>query len=259
MYVDAHTHMDKYTDEELVGVLETIERQRILTFGVSIDVPSFVRTEKIATRSEFVVPSFGVHPWEAPGYANAIDDLDGCVERSPMIGEIGLDYRFVEDERLYPAQRQVFERLLDLARDQDKIVSVHCTGAERDTADHLARSGIDRGIIHWYSGPLDILGQLIETGLMFSVGVEVLRSDHIRDVARAIPADRLLTETDNPGGLRWLTGETGYPALIGDILDELSDVRGVIRNELLATVRNNMTRLIENDAHLRPWLAKLDA
>lgn len=248
-----------YVDEEPVGVLETIERQRIVTFGVSIDVPSFVRTERIAALSKFVAPSFGIHPWEAPGYANSIDDLDGCAERRPMIGDTGLDYRFVTDECLYPAQRQVFERLLDLARDQDKVVGVHCTGAEQDTADHLARSGVDRGIIHWYSGSLDVLSQLIETGLMFGVGVEMLHSDHIRDVARATPADRLLTETDNPGGLRRLIGETGYPALIGDVVDELSNVRGVTRNELLATVRTNMTRLIENDARLRPWLARLDA
>ncbi|NOY55925.1 MAG: TatD family hydrolase [Actinobacteria bacterium] len=259
MYVDAHSHVDKYGDEELVEVLDTIERQRILTLGVSIDVPSFVRTEKIAARSEFVVPSFGIQPWEAPRYADSIDDLDEFAERSPMIGEIGLDYRFVTDQSLYPAQRQVFERLLRLARDQDKVISVHCAGAEQDTTDLLVRYGVDRGIIHWYSGPLDVLGRLIETGLMFSVGVEVLHSDHVRDVARAIPAEQLLTETDNPGGLRWLTGDTGYPALIGEIVDKLSDVRGVARSELVTTIRTNMTRLIESDDHLRPWLAQLDA
>ncbi len=257
MYVDAHSHLEMYSDAELAGVLKTIESQGILTLGVSIDIRSFIRTEKIAKRSDLVVPSFGIHPSEAPRYVDAIDGLDGFVQRSPMIGEIGLDYRFVTDESLYPAQRQVFDKLLGLARSQGKLVSVHCAGAERDTADHLALSGVERAIIHWYSGPLDVLGDMIEMGLMFSIGVEVLHSDHIRDIGRAIPADQILTETDNPGGLRWVTGDTGYPALIGDVAHELARLRGVTRSELLATVRFNMVRLIENDDHLKPWLQQV--
>ncbi len=257
MYVDAHAHVDKYGDDELVGALETVERLRILTLSVSIDVPSFVRTEKIAARSEFVVPSFGIQPWEAPRYTDATADLYEFVERSPMIGEIGLDYRFVTDEGLYPAQREVFEWFLALARDQDKMVSVHCVGAEQDVADLMDRYNIDRGIIHWYSGPLDVLGQLVERGLMFSVGVEVMYSDHIRAIARAIPTDQLLTETDNPGGSQWLSGETGYPSVIVDVIAELADVRGIARDELLDTVRSNMTRLIENDDNLRLWIPQL--
>lgn len=257
MYVDAHSHLEMYTDADLVRVLKTIERERILTFGVSIDVSSFVRTEEIAKRSDFVVPSFGIHPSEAPRYVGGIDGLDEFVQRSPMIGEIGLDYRFVTDESLYPAQRQIFDKLLGLARSQGKLASVHCAGAEQDTAAFLADSGIERVIIHWYSGPLDVLVRMIEMGLMFSVGVEVLHSDHIRDIARAIPSDQLLTETDNPGGLRWVTGDTGHPALIGEVVDELARVRGLARDELLATVRTNMVRLIENDDHLKPWLQQM--
>lgn len=131
-----------------------------------------------------------------------------------MFGEIGLDYRVVTDANLCPAQRRVFEWFLDLARAQDKMISVHRVGAEQETADLLGRYEGVRAIIHWYSEPLDVLDQMIEAGLMFSVGVEILHSDHIRDVAAAIPADKLLAETDNPGGPRWLTGDTGYPSLI---------------------------------------------
>ncbi len=259
MYVDAHSHPEMYSDDELVGVLETIERHRILTLGVSIDVPSFVRTEGIATRSDLVVPSFGIHPSEASIYVDSIEDLDRFVDRSPMLGEIGLDYRFVTDESLYPAQQRVFRWMLHRARNQDKLVSIHCAGAEHDTVRLLSESGVERAIIHWFSGPLDVLDRMIEMGLMFSVGVEVLHSDHIRDIARAIPADQLLTETDNPGGPQWVTGDAGSPALIGDITDELARVRRVTRDELLALVRVNMAHLIENDSHLKPWLAKIHA
>jgi TatD DNase family protein len=257
MYVDAHSHLDKYTNDELGGVLEAIERDRILTLSVSVDGPSFVRTEGIATRSELVVPCFGVHPEEATRYVGSLGDIREFAERSPIFGEIGLDYRTVTDERLHPAQREVFEWFLDLARAQDKMISVHCAGAEQDAADLLARYESIRAIVHWYSGPLDVLDRMIDAGLMFSVGVEVLHSDHIRNVTAAIPTDQLLTETDNPGGPRWLTGDTGYPHLISDVVDVLSDIRGVSRDDLLAAVRSNLNRLIESDDHLTPWRGQL--
>jgi TatD DNase family protein len=98
---------------------------------------------------------------------------------------------------------------------------------------------------------------MIDAGLMFSVGAEVLHSDHIRNVAAAIPPDQLLTETDNPGGPRWLTGDTGYPQLITDVVDELSSTRGERKADLLATVRSNLLRLIESDHHLTPWREQL--
>ncbi len=254
MFIDAHAHLDKYDAEEIPGVLDAIERLGILTLSVSVDVPSFLRTEMIAARSNLVVPAFGVQPWEAPRYVDALEDVEGLVERSPLIGEIGLDYRFVPDESQYGAQRTVFARFLTWAREQRKLVNVHCAGAEHDTVDLLREHGIERGIIHWYSGPLDVLAQLITAGFMFTVGVELLHSDHVRTVARAIPTDQLLTETDNPGGPRWVTGETGYPPLIESIVDELARIRGVERGNLLATVHSNVVRLVEHDAHLGLWL-----
>lgn len=257
MLIDAHAHLDKYDDDEIDVVLAAIERQGILTMSVSVDVASFERAEAIAARSSLVVPGFGIHPWAAPELMDSLAGLEDLAVRSPLIGEIGLDYRFVTDAACYGPQRQVFANLLELAQDQNKLVNVHCAGAERDTADMLRSHRTERAIIHWYSGPLDILSQLIASGFMFTIGVEVLYSDHIRDVAQAIPTDQLLTETDNPGGSHWLTGKRGYPPLITDIASELARIRGVHREELLATVNSNMAQLLEDDRHLEPWLAEL--
>ncbi|HUP16309.1 MAG TPA: TatD family hydrolase [Acidimicrobiia bacterium] len=257
MLVDAHTHLDKYGDDEIEEVLAAIERQRILTLTVADGPASFVRAEAIAARSTLVMAGFGIHPSVAHEYAESMDEVCKIANRSPFIGEVGLDYRLVTDEALYVSQRQVFAMLLDLARDQDKLVNVHCAGAEQDTADILRYHRIDRAIIHWYSGPLDILSELVTAGYMLSLGVEVMHSSHIRDVARAVPSDQLLTETDNPGGLRWLTGEVGQPQVISDIVSELATVRGVHLEELAATVQSNMVRLVEDDPVLGPWLTDL--
>jgi len=255
--IDAHAHLDKYRDDEIDGVLAAIERDRILTLSVAEDPASFSRAEAIAARSALVVAGFGIHPSVAHEFADSLTEVREHAVRSPFIGEIGLDYRFVTDEAHYGPQRQVFATLLDVARDQGKLVNVHCAGAEQDTAEMLRSHRTERAIIHWYSGPLDVLSQLVAAGYMLTIGVEVMHSSHIRDVARAVPSDQLLTETDNPGGLRWLTGEAGQPSTLNDVVDELARVRGVPAEELAATVYSNMVRLNGDDPMLGRWLTDL--
>lgn len=252
--IDAHTHLDKYGDDEVEEALAAVERHRILTFTVADDPAAFVRAEAIAARSDLVMAGFGIHPSVAQGYADTMDEAFKIATRSPFIGEVGLDYRFVTDEALYAPQRQMFATFLDLARGQDKLVNVHCAGAEQDTIDMLRSHLIERAIIHWYSGPLDVLAQFVAAGYMLTVGVEVMHSSHIRDVARAIPLDQLLTETDNPGGLRWLTGDVGQPQIINDIVSELATVRGVHPENLVATIYSNLVRLVGDDPVLGPWM-----
>lgn len=251
MLVDAHSHLDKYADDDLSAVLAALEEQRILTFSVSVDPPSFVAAEAIADCSDRVVATFGVHPWQAPEWVDRLDELDPLIERSPMIGEIGLDHRFVEDAGLYGAQRTVFCHFLERAGQQGKVVNVHCAGAENETLELLTDFGCPRGIIHWYSGPLDVLERMITAGYLFTVGVEVLVSDHIRRVAERIPAEQLLTETDNPGGLRWLTGEMGMPEHLTEVVAEIARLKDASAEWVESTVHDNMRRLISDVPSLR--------
>ena len=258
MLIDAHAHLDKYDDMRIEAVLSEIEQGRILTMSVSIDPASFLRTEAIAARSHLVVPSFGIHPERAPDFVDSLAEIEDLVDRSPTIGEIGLDQRFVTDITQYGAQRKVFAVMLDIARDQGKLVNVHCAGAEQDTLDMLQAHGIERAIVHWYSGPLEVLGGFVEGGYHFTIGVEVLHSEHIRRVASLIPDNQLLTETDNPGGLEWLTGEIGRPSHLVEVVDELARLRGVMSGELVRMIQENLIGLLDGDDHLASWRSELD-
>lgn len=259
MLIDVHSHLDKYQDDEVGAVLASLEELRILTVSVAVDPESFVRAETIAASSELVVAAFGVHPWEAPAWVDRLDEVDGLIVRSPMVGEIGLDHRFVEDSSLYAAQETVFRHFVEQAVEQNKVVNVHCSGAEADTFEVLSEHGCERVIIHWYSGPLDMLEAMISAGYLFTVGVEVLVSDHIREVARRLPVDQLLTETDNPGGHRWLTGELGLPALLGDVVAEVERVKGLSPGSVESAVAANMKRLLGDDLPLQEWIGQAEA
>jgi len=249
MLIDAHAHLDKYGDE-LPRALAEIEQHRIITWAVSMDLPSYQRSCDIAARCDLVLPTFGVHPRMAPEYADRLGELSPWIERSPAIGEIGLDFHWVEDASRYPAQLKVLEYFLAAAREQKKIVNLHTKGAEKKVLNLLERYDIKRPIIHWYSGPLDMLRALADVGAYFTVGVEILYSETIREIARKVPMNRLLTESDNPGGLKWLNGTIGMPRLIREVVGAVAVAKQTTPEVIEAAVENNFLRLIDGDPHL---------
>jgi TatD DNase family protein len=96
---------------------------------------------------------------------------------------------------------------------------------------------------------------MVEHGFCFTIGVEVLFSQHIQDIAGYLPAELILTETDNPGGNASLTGNIGTPLLIKDVIGKLTEIRGTSDQVIMTTVHNNLIRLGDND----PWLARVQA
>jgi len=246
MLIDAHTHLDRYR-EDLDSVLNEIVQHNIFSISNSMGITSYKRNLEIADKCELVLPTFGVHPWNAYEYVDHLEDLQEFIDQSPMIGEIGLDYHWARDTSQYPAQREVFEFLLAAASEQGKIVNVHTKGAEKEVLQLLRRYSIQRAIIHWYSGALDVLRDMIDYGLYFTVSVEIVASQQIRDIAEYLPSEQLLTETDNPVGQQWLTGTPGMPRHIKDVIEKLAEVRKTTTQDIIDTVQNNFTRLIKDD------------
>jgi TatD DNase family protein len=170
-----------------------------------------------------------------------------------MIGEIGLDFHWVEDRSCYPAQVQVLEFFLAAAQEQQKIVNLHTKGAEAEILQLLDRYQISRAIIHWYSGPLDVFQALVSRGYYFTIGVEVRSSPHIQALTQALPLSQLLTETDNPGGAKWLTGTIGMPALLYDVLRMIATLKGTTEDRVSEAVQKNFQQMVEND----PWWTRV--
>jgi TatD DNase family protein len=250
LLVDAHTHLDRY-GEEIDAALAEITRHRIFSIATSMNIPSYRHNAEIAGRCPFVLPIFGVHPWNATGYVEHLDDLAGPIERSPMLGEVGLDRYFVKQASRFPDQHRIFEVFVRAAAEQNKVLNLHTTGAEREVLDCLDRYHIERAIIHWYSGPLEILDEMIARGYYFTVGIELGLSAKIQAIARRIPSDRLLTETDNPGGVKWLMGKVGMPVAIRDVIQAVAEATATTPQAVTETVWSNLRRLVKDD----PWLS----
>ncbi len=254
MLIDAHAHVDHY-GEKLNAALKEIQDHRIFTIATSMDLPSYQDLHSIAERCDLVLATFGIHPKRAPEYVNRLRELNPYMEASPALGEIGLDFHWVKDNSEFPAQLTVLEYFLGAAREQNKLVNLHTKGAEKKILELLERYDIKRAIIHWYSGPLDVLRALVQFGAYFTVGVEVLYSDVIQTIAKEIPHHLLLTETDNPGGLKWLKGVVGMPKDIEKVVEAIALVRNSTPESIAQTVHENFLRLIKDD----PWLQEARA
>ena len=254
MLIDAHAHLDKYGDL-LDQALKDIETERIFTVATAMDVPSYLELQKIGARSDLVLPTFGIHPRRAAEYADRLSEIGRYIEASPAIGEIGLDFHWVKDIATYPAQRKVLEYFIAAAREQKKFVNLHTKAGEKEILDLLESYDVKRAIIHWYSGPMDILRAMIDYGCYFTIGVEVLYSDYIKEIARMIPDHLLLTETDNPGALKWLkkSDEVGMPTAIKEVINALTEVRQSTLAQIESLVHANFSRLIVDD----PWLQEI--
>jgi TatD DNase family protein len=154
----------------------------------------------VAQAHDDVWCAVGFHPHEAKdcddGAFAEIERLAGD-PKVVAIGECGLDYHYMHSPR--ETQISVFERHIALAKRLDKPIIVHNRESTEDCVEILLRSGA-RGILHSYTESLDVARKLIDAGFLISFsGIVTFRSaETLREVARALPHDRVLIETDTP-------------------------------------------------------------
>ena len=131
MYIDAHTHLD-FFEKYIEKAIEYINKNEILTLANSMDIESYMKNKEYSKQSEFIKPCFGIHPWKAAEYKGNLENLIPYINESEIIGEIGLDYVWVEDTSTYEAQRRIFNFILNESIKRNKFVSIHTKGAEEE-------------------------------------------------------------------------------------------------------------------------------
>ena len=245
MFIDAHTHLDHFTLEEIDVIFSEIDSMPCQTWAVSMDLESWKKTQKLAAGRSDILPTFGIHPWNAHLFAKRLDELDDPVSQSKHIGEIGLDFHWVEEKDRWPLQEIVFDFFLQKAAEQNKIVNLHTKGAEPLVLEKLRKFNVEQVIIHWYSGDLDTYKAMVDFGCYFTFGVELPFNESIQACALHCPSDQLLTETDGPGALEWLNGERSRPMHLPAIVEFLADLRQENPKELQEQISQNYLNLLK--------------
>lgn len=236
MLYDAHCHLHELDVEEL------LELKGYVIAAVSDDLESSLRTLDIAEEHRNVVPCVGVHPWSiGEASMSHLRELEKLVERAKCIGEVGLDRRFVPET--YSKQLEFFKFFVKLARDYDLPMNIHAPDAWRDVYDILVRYDVERAVIHWYTGPLDLLDEIAEKGYFISINPAAqVQEKHMR-VAVQVKLSSMLVESDAPYKYR---GLSLTPKLIPKLLSLIAEARRMSLSELTAIVERNFKRLFRS-------------
>ena len=246
---DSHAHYDDAAFEaDRDGVLTTLPKKGVgAVINAATDPTSAERCLAMAVMHPYVYAAVGIHP-EAVG--RATDDWLCRVARlarepkAVAIGEIGLDYHY-DDAAPREVQRQWFRRQLALAGEMNLPVIVHDRDAHEDTL-ALLREYRPRGVVHCFSGSVEMMREVVDLGMYIGLGGATTFKNAKRSaaVAAAVPADRLLLETDAPYmAPEPCRGHRCDSSLIIHTARRIAELRGVTADQLLEQTFANAERL----------------
>jgi TatD DNase family protein len=250
MSIDSHAHLEM---EEFDGDRDAvIERAAaagltaIITVGTTI--PDCGKAVALARLHPQVYAAVGIHPHEVKGIdAGTYDALRVFAQQEKVIaiGEIGLDFFYDLSPREVQLRR--FAEQLDLAIELDLPVIIHNREAHTETLRILQqKKGRLRGVLHCFSGDVEMARECVALGFYISVAgpVTYRKADQLRAVAREIPTDRLLIETDAPylAPQPW-RGKRNEPAYVVETARCLAEIRGVAAWEVERLTEENTRRL----------------
>ncbi len=242
MFVDSHAHIDgeEYDADRDEVVARAREAGVVAILNVGTGDPqsgALERAVKVAEHYEGVYAAVGVHPHDARLFderaAKRVRELALSSEHVIAWGEIGLDYHYDNSPR--EVQREVFARQLRMARELKLPVIIHSREADDDTVEILraeweGAEEVQGGIMHCFGGGCEMAASVLELGFLisFAGNVTFKKAEALRDVARRVPLERLLVETDCP----FLTpvpfrGRRNEPARVVESARCLAEIHGV--------------------------------
>jgi TatD DNase family protein len=253
--IDSHCHL---AGEEFEGDLRQVV-DRAVSAGVSgalvildaYDEPELARAANVARAWDGVRFSVGVHPHTAGKFSDdpaaAATRVRAAIEAQPLtraLGEIGLDYHYDFSPR--EVQQQVFREQIGLAKVLRLPIVIHTREAEEDTFRILQEEGARDvgGVFHCFTGDRDMARRCLDIGFHISLAgiVTFPRALELKEVARMVPMDRLLIETDSP----FLApvphrGKRNEPAHVARVADVIGELRGMSPAEIgQSTDRNHV-------------------
>jgi TatD DNase family protein len=255
--IDSHCHLaDDAFVADLAQVVARAQEAGVRSALCILAADASVEIERAAAvKAAWPAVRFAaaIHPHRAGHYAGRAAEAAGITAASVRatgavgIGEIGLDYHY--DFAPRAAQHEVFAAHVALAVDLNLPVVIHTRLATDDTVAILrdAGAGRVRGVMHCFSGTMAEARQALDLGFFISLSgiLTFPKAGDLRDVARALPADRLLIETDAP----YLApvphrGQRNEPAWVRATLETLATVRQTSVEELAGQVRRNFATLL---------------
>jgi TatD DNase family protein len=255
MLIDSHCHLDRLDltpyGGKLSGALEHAHAQGVgLMLCVCINMGNFPAVRQLAEQYDNVFATVGVHPNDIEAHEPTVDELVALANHPKVIGigETGLDYFRSEGDVEW--QRERFRRHIAAAKQSGKPLIVHSREAREDTLHILEEEGAQEvgGIMHCFVEDLATAERAMAMGFLISFsGIVTFRTaTALQEVARHIPLDYLLVETDAP----YLApvpyrGKPNEPAYVRLVAEYLAELRGEESSTLIDATTANFKRLFK--------------
>lgn len=251
--IDAHAHLEEI--EELDKVLMRAYAKGVCgVIAVSSDMDSCRSSLSLAEKwkKPKIFAALGIHPWELTLLSKSeIEDtirfITQSIEKAVAIGEIGMDYwlkNAKKDENIRRRQKALFAKLLELAEKYEKPVIVHSRGAWKECFELVKQYSVN-AVFHWFSGPLEVLREIIKHNYYISATLAVSYSKEHREAVKYSPISNLVLETDSPVYYRGIGNSE--PALVLEVSKLVAKIKGISEYEVARKTFASTTKIFKID------------
>ena len=254
MFFDTHCHLnDKAFKDDIEGYIERAKKEGVSRLLIiAWDVASSKKAIAIADKYNNVYAAVGIHPVDAVKTPRSdLKKIEALLHHPKVValGEIGLDYHWIKDEKERLIEKEFFIAQIELANKYKKPVVIHMRDAINDTYQTLKSNlPLYNGIMHSYSGPKEMVKDFIDLGFYIGLGgpVTYLNAKEPKEVAKVVPSDRLVIETDAPYlSPHPFRGRLNESKRIPIIAEMIATLREVSVNEIAKITTENARRLFK--------------
>ena len=247
IFVDVHAHLqDKRFEDKAAAVDNAVKKGVKIIINNGLELESNRETLELAKKFPAVKAALGLYPTEALKLSEKeIDAQLSFIKKNKnkivAVGEVGMDYlRSEEKER----QKDIFSRLIGLAREIDKPLIVHSRKAEEDVIRLLEEKKARKVVMHCFTGSMKLVKRIEKNGWFLSIPCTVVRDQHFQNIVKEMPITQLLTESDAPY-LSPVPGQLNEPSSIVRSIEKIAELKGREREEVANNVFSNYKRLFE--------------
>ena len=249
MLIDTHCHLNDEVFKNNIDEVISRARMRGITkiIVIGYNKVSSLEAVRIANMYDDIYASIGIHPSDVQKEDNDLSWIYELAKDKKVvaIGEIGLDYYW--DKSYNDLQIEWFIKQIEIAKELDLPIIVHCRDASQDCFDIVKEHGSGKGVIHCYSGSFEMAKEYIKLGYYLGIGgVVTFKNSHLGETIERIGIGHLVSETDAP----YLApvpyrGKTNEPAYIYEIVQKISEVVGLNFEEVEEKLEENTYNLFK--------------
>ena len=250
--INTHSHVNMLRETNIDEAIQSAIDNKIVTIVPSSSVQDIFDTDKFIKKYIDVYGYVGVFPEEVKDFSDkTLSDMEEIIKSNPKIigiGEIGLDYYW--DKSFKELQKEVFIKQIEFANQMNLPLNIHSREAHLDTLEILKKYNKNStAIMHCFSGSLEFARECIKEGIYIALGgvVTFKNAKKTKEVAKNIPLEYLLLETDDP----YLApvpfrGKENQPMYVKYVAEEIANLRGITPEEVAKTSTENAKKIFKN-------------